>query len=264
VSSRKSRIGDPTAQRLIAEFGAAIPKNEQVVRRALRDALLPYEGDVEQIKANISKVITHAEQHAHNMYKFAQWPALSRAIKIVFGAQISSSMSASEAIELVAKHVEGLDRFFLSVSQGRKARAGTAVETFFDTLFRDLRYPFEREHVINGTPDFVFPNVKHFHDLPTDCIIFTSKRTLRERWRQITSEGSRGFLLFLATLDTKIKAADLQQIKKQKIYVVVPRDIQTSVYAGFPHVISIESFLRDHLDPAMERWRRNDVIAKDC
>lgn len=257
--SRSIRV-DPVAQKLIAQFKLSIPKNEEIVRSALQSTLLEYKGDVARVKANVSKIVTDAEARAYAMYKYAQWPVIGKALRGVFGELVTPSMRPLDVVDLLAKNAEALDRFFLSISQGRRSRAGTAVETFFDTLFRDLGYPFEREHVVNGTPDFVFPNVLHFRRHPTDCIIFTSKRTLRERWRQITSEGSRGFVLFLATLDSSIKPADLAEINKQKINLVVPEHIRAEKYTSFPHVISIEIFLRDHLDPAMDRWRRNKIV----
>lgn len=256
MAGQKTDVG----RRLVAQFKKAILPNDVIIREALRDVLTPFGGDVEQMKASVSQIIVDAERAAYERYLRAQASAQESAIREVFSALTASAGTPQAAIETVAANVQALDEFFLSVAQGRKSRAGTAVETFFDTLFRSLGYPFEREHVVNGTPDFVFPSVLHFRDLPTDCIIFTSKRTLRERWRQITTEGSRGFVLYLATLDDSIKAADLEAIKQQKIHIVVPESIRAARYSDQKHVMSVENFLLDHLDPAMQRWRRKQVI----
>jgi hypothetical protein len=251
-------VSNPVAQQLVTQFRAAIPANDVIIHQALQQVLAPYGGDVERIKTQISKIISDSEERAYQLYKEAQKPALAHALRSVFSAMPAADRAAT--IEQFANSAEALDAFFLSVSQGRKARAGGAVETFFDVLFRGMGYPFERAHVVNGTPDFVFPSVAHFRKLSTDCIIFTSKRTLRERWRQITSEGSRGFVLFLGTLDATVKPADLSDMRQQKINVVVPEHIRQVSYPSVPHVISVERFLRDHLDAGMERWRRNGVI----
>lgn len=258
TSRPRSRVANPVAQQLVAQFRSAIPANDVIIQRALDEVLAPYGGDIEAMKGQISKIISDSEARAYLLYREAQGPALTHALRSVLSALPAQDRAGT--IEQVANNAEALDQFFLSVSQGRKARAGTAVETFFDTLFRSMGYPFERAHVVNGTPDFVFPSVAHFKTHSTDCIIFTSKRTLRERWRQITSEGSRGFVLFLGTLDATVKAADLADMKQQKINVVVPEQIRQSSYDSVPHVISVERFLRDHLDPAMDRWRRNGVV----
>jgi EcoRII C terminal len=266
---RKSTVSNPVAQQLIAHFRSAIPHNDTIIRRALHDVLTPYSGDIDQIKQNVSRVISDAEAHAHELYKSAQTPALGHALRTVFSGlllpgrdEVSEPLSPLSLADLVATNAEALDAFFLSVAQGRKSRAGVAVETFFEVLFRAMGYPFEREHVVNGTPDFVFPSVMHFMAHSTDCIIFTSKRTLRERWRQITSEGSRGFVLFLGTLDATIKEADLIEMGQQKINLVVPEHIRRAAYPSFAHVISLERFLCDSLDPAMERWQRNGVALR--
>jgi hypothetical protein len=114
---------------------------------------------------------------------------------------------------------------------------------------------------VNGTPDFVFPSAAHFKTLSTDCIVFTCKRTLRERWRQITTEGSRGFVLFLGTLDGDVKRNDLEAMNRQKVMLVVPEAIRAERYEGHPNVLSVEQFLIEPLDQGMVRWRRRGIIA---
>jgi hypothetical protein len=93
-----------------------------------------------------------------------------------------------------------------------------------------------------------------------DCIIFTVKRTLRERWRQIVTEGTRGYLFFLATIDEKISSKQLQEIQSHRIYVVVPERIKNETYSAHSNVISFETFFEQHVDPAMRRWQKNKVI----
>jgi len=93
-----------------------------------------------------------------------------------------------------------------------------------------------------------------------DCIIFTVKRTLRERWRQIVTEGTRGFLFYLATIDESIAGRDLSEIRNHRIYLVVPERIRAETYSDQPNVISFETFFELHLDPAMKRWRKNKII----
>jgi hypothetical protein len=255
-SRQKTAVG----AQLAAQFRSSILPNDEVIRLALLDVLAPLEGDVEAMKASASRIILDAEKAAHDRYLETQRAAQEHAIRTVFGPLAADLKTPQEVVEAIAANAASLDEFYLSVAQGRKSRAGSAVETFFDTLFRALGYPFEREHVINGTPDFIFPSATHFRALPTDCIIFTCKRTLRERWRQITTEGSRGFVLYLGTLDASVKDADLDAMKSQKVNIIIPESIRAAAYPKHMHVMSVESFLRDHLDPAMERWRRNKVI----
>jgi len=132
-------------------------------------------------------------------------------------------------------------------------------------LFKYLGYPFSEQKAINGKPDFVLPSESHFRENPTDCIIFTVKRTLRERWRQIVTEGSRGLLFFLATLDDSQRPSALRQMQDERIYLVVLEGMKESIppYTTALNVISYEDFFEDYLDPAVERWKRSGTLEEE-
>lgn len=95
-----------------------------------------------------------------------------------------------------------------------------------------------------------------------DCIIFTAKRTLRERWRQIVTEGTRGLGFYLATIDEKVSKNALDEMKKHRIYLVVPERIKStnSEYNKAENVITFEDFFKYHLDPSVERWKAKKII----
>lgn len=125
-----------------------------------------------------------------------------------------------------------------------------------------LDYPFDEQVVINGKPDFLLPSEKHYRVHAPDCIIFTAKRTLRERWRQIVTEGIRGLAFYLATIDEKVTENALDEMKANRIYLVVPMQLKKSIehYSEAPNVLTFETFFKQHLDPAMQRWKENRVI----
>lgn len=104
------------------------------------------------------------------------------------------------------------------------------------------------------------PSYDHYVKNAIDCIIFTAKRTLRERWRQIVTEGTRGLGFYLATIDEKISSNQLDEARNHRIYIVCPEEIRSGYYSGKVNVLSFTQFFKDYLDPAMERWRRNNVI----
>ena len=117
---------------------------------------------------------------------------------------------------------------------------------------------------MNGKPDFLMPNEVHYRRLATDCIIFTAKRTIRERWRQIATEGTRGKALYLATIDEKVSANQAEEMRQNRIYLVVPEQLKNGVayYKSAANIISFEDFFTDHLNPAMERWKRAGVVPR--
>ena len=126
-----------------------------------------------------------------------------------------------------------------------------------------LKYPFSAQPIINGQPDLILPSVEHFRRNAPDAIIFTIKRTLRERWRQIVTEGTRGLGFFLATIDEGIAVRDLEAMLQSRIYVVVPTRLKTlrPDYEAAVNVITFEHFFQFHLDPAMQRWRAAGVVS---
>lgn len=171
---------------------------------------------------------------------------------------------AQHSASVIADNFPAFDRFFLGLTQGRRVRAGKAFELVIRTLFVLLKYPFTAQAVINGQPDFILPSVEHYRRNPMDVIIFTVKRTLRERWRQIVTEGTRGLGFFLATIDEDVAQRDLADMMASRINLVVPTRIKTirEDYQKAANVITFEDFFQYHLDPAMQRWESSQVIKR--
>ena len=133
-----------------------------------------------------------------------------------------------------------------------------AFEYIIRTLFKRLDYPFSEQVEIDGAkPDFVMPSKDYLDERPLDCIIFTAKRTLRERWRQVVTEANKGYAFFLATIDNKVAKSQIEQMAKHKVYMVVPKKIkeENEAYSGVYSVLSFEEFFEHHLDPAIGRWQ---------
>jgi hypothetical protein len=170
--------------------------------------------------------------------------------------------SPKNVVRVLGENFFALDRFFLGLTQGRRPRAGAAFELIIRRLFVALKYPFTAQAIINGQPDFILPSVDHFRAYPMDATIFTVKRTLRERWRQIVTEGTRGLGFFLATIDENISPHDLKEMLASRIYVVVPKRIieANEDYRNAKNVMTFEEFFKHHLDPAMKRWKSSGVI----
>ena len=96
------------------------------------------------------------------------------------------------------------NKFFLSLSQARKSRAGKTFEYILKALFDKCEIPYSYQPVVNGNPDFIIPDKESYLDAPQNTLVVTLKRTTKERWRQVSTEGARGYRFFLATIDKKI------------------------------------------------------------
>lgn len=244
-------------------FKSKIPSGARIIDRAIDGCLSGHENDTAWIKTHFSELIERTQAEGYADYLKAEAEAGAFAMRSAFTPLTGSPASADALLELLRIHFGALDKFFLALAQGRKPRAGKAFETALKRLFIKLEYPFTGQALIDGQPDFLLPSIEHYKRNAMDCIVFTAKRTLRERWRQIVTEGSRGLGFFLATIDNAVAISQLTEMLHHRIYLVVPEAMKTSIehYQSAPNVIAFEDFFRFHLDPAMERWRASGALA---
>ena len=238
-----------------------IPSPLEVIQEAIGRELVPPHNTQQYIRENFSMLVEKLQIDAYRLYLEAEKSAGQSAIRKVLSERTAPDAGKEEAIDEVCSMFTDLDRFFLSLTQSRRVRAGSAFENVLRTLFKRLNYPFSEQQVINGKPDFLMPNRSHFDNNPMDCIIFTAKRTVRERWRQIVTEGTRGLGFYLATIDKNISSNQLEEIKNNRIYLVVPLNIKSGVnqYRAAANAITFEEFFRHHLDPAVSRWKAKGI-----
>lgn len=227
---------------------------DKAIRKVVRDI-----NKRSYTKKNFSKIIDEIGAEAYKVFLAEEKRAGQRAIKKYFTGLIPDSTSLESSITIVASRFKEFNSFFLSLAQSRKPRAGSTFEWIIKGLFKELGYPFAEQQVINGKPDFLMPSRKHYDKNPMDCIIFTVKTTVRERWRQIVTEGTKGLGFFLATVDRNISDNQLSEMLRNRIYLVVSESLKKKVphYRTAVNVISFEEFFRDYLDPAVKRWKRD-------
>lgn len=235
------------SNKLFQDFKNKMKTNEELCLVAADKVL----GDKteQEIKENFSRYFEEILDEIYKQYLIAQ----KESGQEVIDSQVAKSGTVN---------FEDMDKFFMSIFQSRKSRAGKGFEFTIRTMFERLSYPFSEQVNIDGAkPDFVMPSESYFLQKPLDSLIFTAKRTLRERWRQVVTEANKGYGYFLATLDDKVTSSQIEQASKHKIYLVVPNSLKTGrdEYAQAYNVLSFESFFRSHLDPALKRWKANNI-----
>ena len=243
-------------------YNERMSSQEEIVLSAINTVIRARGDSSDNIKSGFSEYLLDIERETHRVFLEKQENAGRPALKQYLEEKTSESSTKVDVINAVTDSFNVLIAFFLSLSQARRARAGSAFEFIIKDLFKRLDYPFDEQEVINGKPDFLFPSRVHFDRNPMDCIIFTVKRKVRERWRQIVTEGTRGLGFFLATIDKDVSRKQLKEMLANRIHLVLPattlaekQDYQQSVNA-----ISFEDFFANWLDPAMNRWRKNKII----
>lgn len=245
-----------------AKQGIVLAPQDQIIAEAATIITERFGFDNQMLKERFDEVFEATERETYHVYlkHEATYQKATIVALVNWLTETHKIDSTSILGATLGDYAPMLDKFFLSLAQGRRARAGSTFENIASTLFRRIGYPFDEQPIINGRPDFVLPSKIHYERNPMDCIIFTSKRTLRERWRQIVTEGTRGLGFFLATIDKQISANQLKDMLNHRIYIVCPSAIKVEVYPNQDNVISFQEFFLDHVDPAIARWQRNGVI----
>lgn len=236
-----------------------LPGGPEICCAATDECLADGSEDMEWIKSHFSELVESIQLCAYRKYLEAERPAAARAFREVLRPQLPENPTADDFFDLLEARFFALDKFFLGLTQGRRPRAGNAFEHVIKVLFTKLGYPYTPQPIINGQPDFLMPSLAHYQRNKMDCIIFTVKRSLRERWTQITVEGLRS-PLFLATIDEKLQESEIERMHSHNIFLVMPERIRAAKYDQIANVISFEKFFDHYLDPAMSRWRANGVI----
>jgi hypothetical protein len=242
--------------------GIILRNQNDIVEEAIQRIKQRYNYNVDDIKRNFDSLLDECEKEAYRVYLKSEADYGGK-IFSRFVQHISHQQNVSDPVgigRLLGEHFKVIDRFFLSLAQARKSRAGKSFEHIHNSLFKELSYPFTEQAVINGKPDFIMPSVEHYRVNPLECVIFSVKRTLRERWRQIVTEGNRGIGFYLATIDDNVSENQLHEMMRHRIFLVVPKSLKEEKYPDAENVLSFSTFFEEHLDPKVKIWKRKKII----
>lgn len=169
-------------------------------------------------------------------------------------AELVSLLAGSgDLVTAVVRRFPEIDRIFLSASQQRKTRAGRSFEHHITASLKAGHIRFVEQAVTGGRrPDFVMPDLpvlrsrKRAHG---DALVVAAKTTLRERWKQVTSE-KLNCDVFLATVDDRVARTSIQEMADAGIRLVVPETLKTSDeahYKGQSNVLSFREFFDNEI-----------------
>ena len=169
-------------------------------------------------------------------------------------AELVSLLAGSgDLVTAVVKRFPEIDRIFLSASQQRKTRAGRSFEHHIAASLKAGRVRFVEQAVTGGRrPDFVMPDLPALRSRKRaygDALVVAAKTTLRERWKQVTSEKFNCDVL-LATVDDRVALASIREMAESGIRLVVPEALKTNDeahYKGQPNVMSFREFFDNEI-----------------
>ena len=121
-----------------------------------------------------------------------------------------------------------LIEFANKILNRRKSRAGKGLEHHLAEIFTASGVKFESQVVteLNKKPDFIFPDGDSYHQFsfPSDKLtMLGAKTTCKDRWRQVLNEANRIENKHLFTLQVGISSHQLEEMKSEKLTLVVPK-----------------------------------------
>lgn len=236
-----------------------LAEQTEIFRKAINKINAKYPNLGSKMKTDFDGLLQEIENVASKIY-FEEEQSYVKTLVSAFFKQVSKK--EQNTLQFFLKNERVFAGIYMSLIQGRKNRAGKTLERILSLLFEKAGYPFAYQPPdIDGRPDYILPSVDYYHHSPLNCIVFTSKRKLRERWRQIVTEGMRGIGFYLGTIDEDLTVPELTAMTAHHIFVVCPNEIKKKYYAKASNVLSYEQFFAEHLTPKMKIWKREGIVS---
>lgn len=126
------------------------------------------------------------------------------------------------------KNCQSLVEFSNSILNRRKSRAGKSLEHHLAEIFTASHLRFEEQVITENKkkPDFIFPDGQSYHNFkfPSDKLtMLGAKTTCKDRWRQVLNEADRIPNKHLFTLQRGVSRNQLQEMKDERLTLVVPQ-----------------------------------------
>ncbi len=145
--------------------------------------------------------------------------------------------------------LKAISDFANSFLNRRKSRVGKSLEHHLARVFTTAQLRFVEQAVTEGNkkPDFLFPGIKEYHnfEFPADDLTFLgAKTTCKDRWRQVLTEANRIENKYLFTLQPSISVNQLQEMKDERLTLVIPEANRTSFDSRYrDDLLSLKQFI---------------------
>jgi hypothetical protein len=177
-------------------------------------------------------------EHEHKLFRTLEKHRISETIREGF-------LSANGDVD-----VDAFIKMSLGANNRRKARAGLSLELHMEALLKANKIKFVKKAKTEGKkePDFLFPSKASYHDpeFPNELLtMLGSKTSLRDRWRQVINEANRISTKHLLTLQAPISEDQTDEMREEKIRLVIPRQHHTSGFSSAQQawLMSVSDFL---------------------
>jgi hypothetical protein len=136
-------------------------------------------------------------------------------------------------------------------AQSRKARAGNSFERAVPFLLEKIGIRCEKP--LKGDKnrfekiDFIIPSVAVAKTHPEKAIFLSIKRTIRERWRQVSIEKNMGHVYLVSMSDEQdLSEAKIRDLEKSHIILYIPDELRAlEKYRQFNNLRKISDLPKD-------------------
>jgi hypothetical protein len=194
-----------------------------------------------------------------------KYPNLNRLILQVQTQIVRSSDPIETLIEISKPLAHFYKLLMESFAQSRKTRAGGSAQYHIEFILDELGYKglYERQRILNGTVDFLFPSFEMWQKDRRRCTVLSVKRTLRERYKQVFEElsATRGLVLYLLSTQTESEAQKditqekVQRLNEQNVYLIMRDEIKQGRFSQEANVLGFTDFFCKELSRLKERWK---------
>jgi hypothetical protein len=243
-----------------------MPSSQIIVAEAAKELGL-VQGEVDP-----HDVLDHLNDNLHRLF-LRTLEVLERYEELVYSNAIMPELTTmrSDVIEviegknkteLVSRALQTLYpdlwRVFLSRSQSRKQRGGQDFQDQIKILFQLTGIPFD-EQTREYHTDFVIPSQDLYSKDRTRAIIFSVKRTLRERWQEVVEElyHTRCPNVYLATADDAKKISQkthIEGLRRYNMHLVVWDHVKQDKFPSEPVVKSFTDFAQHEIPTLAGFW----------
>lgn len=242
----------PSSQEIVAEAAKELGLVQETLNP--QTVLNSFNDNLHQLFVRTLDVL---ERYEEDVYSHAVMPEL-----VTMRRGILQGVTGADNSELVSRALQALYpdlwKVFLSRSQSRKQRGGQDFQDQIKTMFRLTGIPFV-EQTREFHTDFVIPSQTFYEQDRTRAIIFSVKRTLRERWQEVVEElyHTRCPNVYLATANDVNKISQgthIEGLRRYNMHLVVWDQVKQTKFPNEPAVKSYTDFATHEIPTLRSFW----------
>jgi hypothetical protein len=236
-------------------------RQDTAVQRLAESMISRWPNGLGRSKEVVSEIIRHSGINDHQMKEMPdivlmRWLEMGEASYRIWEKEVFRTFLAPIRTDRLISDLDLAERVslkWMAFRQSRVSRAGRVMEILLERLFRAHDLQFDWGATILTTrgkkrPDFLFPSKQAYerHGFPKKSLrLLGAKTSLKERWKQILSEGDKVAVKHGVTRDDSITSETFAEMSAEKFFVVIPKPVFDNYEAKPKNLITLGSFIEE-------------------